>query len=158
MNQTGGYLKINNGTLIVKGNYNIASADGTSYSSGRLYMQNEADRVVVEGNFLMYSQYGHRSYLTAGTLEVKGNFTQRSRSRSSYGSAPNNFYTTGSHKTILSGDGKQTVQFENPHSSYSHFNILEITNSSTEGVDFNSTIVVTNELVAIDTPIINQID
>ncbi len=207
--QTGGDIKINGGTLIVKGNYHITSEDGTSYSLGLLYMTNENDYVRVDGNFVMDSKYGgstttssksstysykhytyyNKSVLTEGTLEVKGNFTQRSSSTEnayryyyygggSYGGSStskyyvyfskHNFNSSGNHKVLLSGAQKQTVNFSAPGINYgiaktntnsnannSHFNILEIINSSSEGVELASQTIVAKELKATQTPIIN---
>jgi len=135
--QTGGELKVNNGKLIVKGDYIIDNGD--SYSSGKLFMINDSDYVKVEGNFVMDSSYDHSSYLTAGILEIKGNFTQRYAKGNGY----TNFYASGTHKTIFSGSSKQTVYFQTPNASYSHFNILEITNTSSDGVEFISRIIIT---------------
>jgi hypothetical protein len=71
-------LNINGGKLIVKGDYNITSSDGKRNSYGYLKMVNKNDYVLVNGNFTMYSYNDHRNLLTAGILEVKGNFTQLS--------------------------------------------------------------------------------
>ena len=43
----------------------------------------------------------------------------------------------------LSGSGAQSVLFTNPHRSYSHFNILELTNNSAEGIQFTTNTVIT---------------
>ncbi|HPT92066.1 MAG TPA: dockerin type I repeat-containing protein, partial [Acetivibrio sp.] len=63
--------------------------------------------------------------LTAGTLEVKGDFIQRGRS--------NSFNSKGDFKVLLSGDKKQAVTFG---SIGSVINYLEISNESEEGVTF----------------------
>jgi parallel beta-helix repeat protein len=105
-------------------------------------MGNEDDYVLVEGDFLTKSSYSNsNSYgslytniFTAGTLEVKGDFSQ-------YRGDYRNFYTSGTHRVLLSGNKKQRVYFQSPNKSHSNFNILEITNSS--GVTFESSIVVT---------------
>jgi hypothetical protein len=134
---SGGILKVNEGTLIVKGNYLIQkpTVQGYTYSSGILSMKNDSDHVLVEGNFVMDSYLSHNNNLTAGSLEIKGDFTQKS-TESGTGSRYNFCaYTTDSkHKVVLSGSGKQAVSFENP--STSGFNIWEITNNSAEGLDF----------------------
>lgn len=138
--QTGGTLKVNNGTLIVKGDYLIANGD--SYSSGQLHMVNDSDYVKVYGDFVMDTHgYGIDSRwtnssvpLSAGTLEIKGDFTQRNtgayRRYSTDYYYIRNFAASGTHRVILSGDKKQTVNFASAGSSYSHFNILEITKTT----------------------------
>ncbi len=140
-----GTLKLNGGTLIVKGDY-ISDNYGTyNYSYGYLYMTNPNDYMLVEGNFLMDSYYSHEGKLTAGTLEVKGNFTQRATSVSA---GRDNFNTSGTHKVILSGTAKQTVSFTFPYASDSHFNVLDIRNTSAEGVTFITGAYVIGNLTA----------
>jgi chitodextrinase len=68
------------------------------------------------------------NYLTAGTLEIKGNVTQRQYN------SPYGFYASGTHKTILSGNSLQTVNFA---SIESKFNILELTKDFDLGYRFN---------------------
>ena len=68
------------------------ASDGTvtyGNSSGRLIMTNENDYVLVGGRFVTQSRYNHSSYLTAGILEVKGDFNQNYYS--SYSSSAYNF-------------------------------------------------------------------
>jgi len=134
--QTGGTINVSNGTLDIKGDYRITSSDGSSYSTGYLKMFNEPDRVIVEGNFIMDSRYDHSSYLKAGVLEVKGDFTQRSRYPSSYSSNEyQNFYTSGTHKVLLSGSELQIVSLEDY--SYSGFNELQVADTAF-GVSFST--------------------
>jgi hypothetical protein len=131
--QSGGQLWVNGGRLVVKGDYRIQTAtkaaDGTvsySASSGYLQMTNVADTVLVNGQFVTQTTTGSPTgaLLTAGVLEVKGDFTQKSGG-SSYGIY--DFFASGTHKVLLSGTGLQTVSFENPSPSYSHFNQLDWT-------------------------------
>jgi len=124
-----GTLDMNGGNLVVEGDYRIQNTTG--YSKGRLMMTDTSDYILVKGCFVMDSDYDHSSYLTAGTLEVWGDFTQKSSSR---GYA--NFYASGTHKVILSGMAQQTVSFEDPGSS--RFNILENRNTSGEALIFSS--------------------
>jgi len=95
-------------------------------------MTNENDYVCVEGNFVTQSYYSHSSRLTDGVLEVKGDFIQK-KHQSSY-AYRDNFYASGKHKTILSGEKLQKVSFE---TAESRFNILELRNYSEDGVEFN---------------------
>jgi len=135
--QSGGTLYINGGQLMIDGDYRIQtenkSSDGTisySRSNGYLRMINTDDYVKVGGDFVTQAYYSHDGYLTAGILEVKGDFIQR------YGYYNNNFYATGTHTTVLSGTGLQTVNFERTES---RFNILVITKSIDIGYRFNRT-------------------
>ena len=125
--QTGGFLNIGGGTLLVKGDYKIQTpeADGDTYSNGMLIMQNEDDLVTVEGDVTMDSARSHKTVLSAGQLEVGGNFTQLS----SYSddAAKLNFHTTGTHKVVLNGIDTQNVSFEdvnNNNLSYFHELVL----------------------------------
>ncbi|MEN6314698.1 MAG: DUF1308 domain-containing protein [Clostridiaceae bacterium] len=139
--QSSGTMKINGGRLEVIGDYRIQSenidGEGTvtySGSNGYLQMTNEADYISVGGSFVMQSYQSHSSYLTAGTLEVKGDFTQKYyvSSESIY-----NFKATGTHRVILSGSNLQTVSFEDPN--HSRFNTLIITKPFESGYTFNTT-------------------
>jgi len=125
--QTGGSLRINGGELYVKGDYRIESTSGGSVSAN-LYMTNDNDYVKVDGNFVVNSS-NNNTYLTAGTMEIKGDFIQK-------GSAINNFRASENHKVILSGERPQRVRFGTLGNS--KFNQLEIRNTSEEGVVFES--------------------
>jgi hypothetical protein len=154
--QTGGQLKLNGGTLVVKGDYRIQTPDETkdshySFSSGTLYMRNPDDYILVHGNFVMDSRFyshgdKHGAYFDQGTLEVKGDFTQLSTANGSY-SPQYNFHGLGGFKTVLSGDGLQTVHFEDVSTSF--FNILALANDSATGVvfaqGFNAKSLITND-------------
>lgn len=124
-------IKINGGSLKVNGNYTIGYLESDRiYAPGSIIeMTNEKDYVYVEGNFSINSEIDHTDYLTAGTLEVKGDFTQSS--------SPLNFVASGTHKTILSGDSVQTITFEYPETS--SFNILKLTKPLDTGYIFNTT-------------------
>ena len=142
--QSGGTVQINEGQLVVKGSYCIQTPQENgsySYSSGNIIMQNETDYVLVNGDFVMdnYESNYYKNILTAGTLEIKGNFTQKS----TYGSSASerNFFASGTHKVKLSGNLVQTVSFEDS-SYYSRLNSLEITNSSNQATVFTSPITV----------------
>lgn len=121
------YLNINNGKLYVDGNFNMCRTNG-GYGEGYLTMTNSDDYICVNGDFYVYTYYNYSS-LTNGTLEVKGNFTQRQYSYA------DNFNPSGSHRVLLSGEGLQTVSFARTES---RFNILEVRNYSAEGVVFST--------------------
>ena len=113
----------------------MSRTDG-SYGNGYLDMTNSDDFLCVDGNFTVYTYYPY-SDLTDGTIEVKGNFSQKH-----YG-YKNNFAPSGNHKVILSGESLQTVSFDRTESN---FNILEIQNFSNDGIVF-STPVTINTLI-----------
>lgn len=117
------------------------------YSSGYLRMVNEEDRVRVMGSFITQSQHSHSGMLTAGVLEVGGDFRQIIHV------AYDNFKAGGKHRVVLNGDRLQKVNFSYSSSYDSCFNILEITNSSSEGVEFETNAVVVGELKRTETPV-----
>ena len=132
-----GTFKINGGTADIRGDLRIqtknADSNGNiSYANsyGYLNMTNENDYVKVGKDFVTYSRYSHNGCLTEGTIEVKGDFTQISGDGS-------NYYASGNHRTILSGDKLQTVSGS---STNMHFATLELLNFSEEGVHFNQAI------------------
>ncbi|MDO4945470.1 MAG: fibronectin type III domain-containing protein [Ruminococcus sp.] len=129
--QAGGEVKVNNGKLIVNGNYYIqtkkTAEDGTEsydYSTGILNMTNESDIVEVSGDFVMGSTKSHNGKLSAGTLTVGGNFTQLSYN------AHNNFAASGSHTTIFTSGESHTISFGSSSSGNSHFSNLTFENGS----------------------------
>ena len=83
-----------------------------------LKMTTVADRVNVDGDFIAYSTSSNKD-LTNGELRIKGNFMQKGAG-SSY-----NFSASEKYKTILIGDGPQSISFESYPSS--GFNILQLT-------------------------------
>ncbi len=141
---SGGTLRVNGGTLIVEGDYRIQKTDGKGgyiQSTGYLHMTKASDKVQVLGDFIMDSSNSHFRLFAAGNLDIKGDFQQKSTNNST--SARDNFFASGSHTVTLSGTKTQTVSFEDPNSSDSHFYMLEIANTSADGIAFNSKIVVT---------------
>ncbi|MDO5434689.1 dockerin type I repeat-containing protein [Eubacterium sp.] len=124
--QKDGIIDIDGGTLNVGGYYAMAGSatqkgDGSmeygAADSACLKMTSAADRVNVDGDFIAYSTSSNRD-LSNGELRIKGNFMQKVRD--SY-----NFSASGKHKTILIGDGAQSISFESyPNSG---FNILQLT-------------------------------
>lgn len=131
------YINVNKGKLYVDGSFNMRRTDG-GLGEGYLLMTNAEDYICVNGDFYVYS-YRNYNKLTDGTIEVKGNFTQRYHSNYH----TDNFAPSGNHKVILSGEGLQTIDFQRTES---RFNILEIQNYSEEGV-VCATSVTINELI-----------
>ena len=122
-------IKINGGKLLVNGNYTIGNDQLLNTETPIIEMTNEEDYVFIGGNFATSSTADHSEYLTSGTFELKGNFTQSN--------SPLNFTASGTHKTILSGDTVQTITFESPTAS--SFNILKLTKPLDTGYIFNTT-------------------
>nr|MCR5836786.1 hypothetical protein [Lachnospiraceae bacterium] len=108
-------LVLQGGKLICEGNLTV----NPSYSY--IIMNNANDYIYVGGNCSFTSSVC--STMSAGTLELKGDFTQKG----SY----SNVQASGSHKVVLSGDKKQTVLFEN---TSCHFHNLVLENYSEEGI------------------------
>ncbi|OPX42547.1 tRNA(Glu)-specific nuclease WapA precursor [Ruminiclostridium hungatei] len=136
MIQPGGTMRVNGGRLTIAGDYRIQTenrqSDGSitySRSVGYLYMTNPEDYILVGGSFAIQTAY--ENSLTAGVMEVKGDFIHKYGGNTLY-----NFTATGTHKVLLSGNNFQTVSFEFPGSS--KFNILIITKPLDSGYSFNS--------------------
>ena len=137
----GGTLYIDGGTLIVDSSFRIQTRVGkwdVKESEGCLKMTKSADSVLVKGSFI--TQSTSQNQLTAGKLEVKGDFSQISTNASE-----SNFAAGGSHLTILSGTKKQSVTFESFPSSY--FNKLELTKYKGTGYTFSPDICWNGELI-----------
>ncbi len=126
--QSNGKLTIGSGTLTVGGDYlnaykNSTNEDGSinyTGSYGILNMTDDDGYFCVGGNVLFYSVQNNSetsNCITAGTLELKGDFKQ--------GQASNCFDAKGTHKLILSGTKKQTIVFTGTGNS--GFNILQAT-------------------------------
>uniref|UniRef100_UPI0038657BF2 hypothetical protein n=1 Tax=Methanobrevibacter sp. TaxID=66852 RepID=UPI0038657BF2 len=117
-------ININNGRLICRGSLYLQN---NYYYSCYLKMINELDYVRVDGDFIS-ENYCYDMVMSAGTLEIKGDFTQKSgvSNTNEY-----NFRATGTHKTVFSGTQEQTISFSSPKS---YFNEVEINNTSQNGV------------------------
>lgn len=118
--QRSGTILPNTGTLVTNDYWILNDEDSAVYSqsSGMLKMINSGDYVVVNGSFITYTNKSHKDLLTAGILEIKGDFYQYG------GGSKLAFPASGTHLAILSGAEKQNVTFE----SYpdSHFNLLKM--------------------------------
>lgn len=149
--QPGGLVELNGGKLIVKGKYQMVSTttlqDGSVVDwegTAGLIMSKPEDYVRVGGNFTVYSK-GNVT-LTDGTMEFKGDFVQRGyTSIWSWGRVSAiDFAAAGNHKVVFSGERAQTISFESPESS--RFNILEINNTSEQGIILSTVVTVGGEL------------
>ena len=139
VNQTGGIMTINGGTLDISGDYIIATEGKNStteefeYQAVRatLEMSKAADIVNVGGDFCVYASdyYQPRNTLSAGTMTIGGNFTQKGTDNYT----ADCFQAEGSHTVILNGTGEQKISFD---STSSHFNILRLTKNKETGYSF----------------------
>ena len=106
-NQTHGNLKTTDRVIFDEGNLSV---DGDmEMEKGHLYMTKDSDKLLVKGNLILGEGYGTNSEheMTAGTVEVKGDFTSKyKRDNSPYG-----YYETANHKTVFSGDKTQKISF-----------------------------------------------
>jgi hypothetical protein len=163
--QHGGLMDVNKGKVDILGTYALAIirrphpgstgkyATKYAYDSGIgvLQMKNDEDHVIVGGPFITTSKVTHEKYLTAGTLEVKGDFYQASygygcrieegiadlniKEATDYSglsnsnrASKNNFKASDRHRVLLSGNKIQKVGMANTSEADSQFGILEITN------------------------------
>lgn len=136
-----GSVNINGGTLDVSGDFRLQAYDGNgtySASNGTLVMIKEDDKVKVGGNFVTQTAKNEQNYLTAGTMEIKGNFSQLSVS-----SFSKNFPASGNHKVKFTGDGEQTVCFDSYTGSY--FNKVSFSDSQ-KGITFLSNVKAIGEI------------
>ena len=131
---SGSYVYLKKGKLLCHKKLTTTSSNN---STSTLVMEDDADYVLVEGDYI-HSSYTN-NYMKAGTVELKGNFEQQS-----VGSG-NNFTATGTNTFLFSGDKKQTITFA---STASYFNIVEIKNTSEEGIyctnGLNANEIITN--------------
>ena len=117
-------LKLNENRIVVNGDLTVSSLD----------MQNERDYLLVNGDCEVTGDGG--STLTAGTIELKGNFRQNS---STFKSPV--YMEKDTHKTIFSGNQEQTVFFGYPNGN--GFSTLVSLNTSKKGITFTSPVRVT---------------
>jgi hypothetical protein len=125
-----GDLVVNNTLTVGAFALSVGGNLSTQTSSGRLTMTSAGGYVLVGGS-ATFAGASEDTFLTNGTLEVRGDFSQSNTF------SANSFRTTGSHLTILSGTGAQSIFFTSTAGS-SQFNDLSIQNISASGVTFTS--------------------
>lgn len=134
-----GEIIFNESSLEVIGSATIAKLD----------MTHDSDYFLTNGDLKITHGYdGESDHLTAGTVEIKGNFTECGMSWDSWHSYYN-YCETGSHKTILSGVDTQTVSFKN-YTSNNQF-----TNLILENTDINFATPIYQLTLCEDTTITN---
>ena len=118
--QHSGTILLNTGKLYTKDYLMVTNEDSAVYgkSDGILNMTNDGDLVCVNGNFLTNTTKKHTNYLTAGKLEIKGDFHQMANGTTFA------FPASGTHRVLLNGNTVQNVKFDSYDDS--HFNILEL--------------------------------
>ena len=134
IHHTSGTFFIDGGKAVCQGDYTVGD---NWYTYNYLRMTNSADYFCVNGNVLMNNRYSYRDFLTAGTWEIKGDFTQKTSINSS------NCMAGGTHTTIFSGSKKQTIRFDSVNS---YLNIVELRNTSEEGI-YSDTTIHANQLI-----------
>ncbi|MGN0386256.1 MAG: fibronectin type III domain-containing protein, partial [Lachnospiraceae bacterium] len=141
--QQGGEVFLNGGQLIVEGDYRIQSRteteDGFEYgdSTGILKMTEEKESVLVKGNFVSSSTRDETGLLTAGVLEVQGNFTILGCKNTALYSEKS-FPASGTHTVKLSGEKRQEVSMRYATDFGSHIQNLELANTGEEGIFFSA--------------------
>ena len=123
--QTSGTMNIHAGQLNVSGNYEIESETVDkntgkvckTNSLGVLLMTRATDMVNIGADFVMHSSTSHSGKLTAGTMYVGGNFSQKNGSE--YG-----FCASGTHTVVLNGKAVQNVLFEGAYSKFNNLSLI----------------------------------
>jgi hypothetical protein len=131
-------LTVSGGGTFTVGGHTL-TLTGALTNNGLFVMTNAADQVTVNGT-TTFQGSDESASLTAGTLTLKGNFTQNNGSFSA-------FAATGTHKVILNGSTSQTVTFGAPATNQSRFNILDVTQAA-GGVTLGSAVFVGLQLIS----------
>ncbi len=114
-----------NGGMVVNGDI--------TFDYGKLTMTSDDACLNISGDLSYYS-YIYESYIKAGIIEVSGDITSTGK-----------LIADGTNKVILDGESEQTIDILDTD----YLNILEIRNTSTEGV-YSENYVSVNELIDAD--------
>ncbi|MBQ9200660.1 MAG: hypothetical protein IJ141_10835, partial [Lachnospiraceae bacterium] len=128
----GGDIRVNGGSLIVNGDYRVQTRvlkedENNSGSTipgsepeqpeyvyepgaGNLIMNSEDDYVCVYGDYINDNTGNQTGNLTAGTMELKGDFYACFTDNAGNNNLNYSFMPSGSHTVILSGEEKQKVE------------------------------------------------
>nr|MCR5700745.1 fibronectin type III domain-containing protein [Lachnospiraceae bacterium] len=110
---SGGHVNVNGGSLIIKGNYikqyiyEKAFEKVVEQSAGLLIMDNDADYVLVEGDYIDSCIKDETLYLTAGTLELRGSYKSQNNLKHYL------LHTSGNHVLKISGSKAQELDSSN---------------------------------------------
>lgn len=124
-----------NGKLLISGN--LLAQDTLTFDQAEiritgncelresLVMQHEDDYLLVRGDFIVeHGTYPDdpvgADHLTAGTVELKGNYIQHNGNGSSYYA----YCETGTHQTIFSGDKSQRIIMSNTREIDQFYNLV----------------------------------
>ncbi len=110
------------GSLTLNGHQASTSAGFSTLNSGTVTMNNSADLLLV-GGLALFAGGDESGKLTAGALQLAGDFTQIAAT------SQTSFAPSGTHKTVLSSAAPQTIDFGSPGagSGGSHFQVLDLT-------------------------------
>lgn len=128
-----------NGDLIVYGNYqwrdgsltlekgyvNIEADMQIFYANGKiLSMRQEEDYLLIKGDMLLEASNGLGTDITAGTLELRGDFTQKVYTNGGRMGLPEgDFLMTGNSILLLSGEGRQNIYVSKETSGFEHITV-----------------------------------
>jgi hypothetical protein len=122
---TNGSLDLNGHVAIVHKTTTGTVADFRTSETGFLRMMNPNDQLIVYRN-VIFDGASTEGQLTAGVIEVRGDFTQ-----SAGGSSSKSFSAAVGHKVKFTGSGiTQNVGFSTSSKTDSHFGVLEISNTA----------------------------
>ena len=144
LTQRGGKLDVNGGSMQIYGDYILGNPKGSSsYQNCRavLKMDSDEDYVCAEGNVVLATGIAHSSYMTAGTLDIKGNLTY-------YRVNNINHYFVKNFRILFSGEEKQNI-VNTAHRDYFYLPAIDIQNISAEGVVITSDLRLTNPVTGI---------
>jgi hypothetical protein len=113
-----GSMQVQNGTSLTIGANALTLTGSLAYVGGaRLLMTNSSGHVTVNGNAFFNAVDMGDADLTAGTLEVKGDFTAGVNYYQAFRAGP-------SHITMLNGSAPHMVSFAYPQDDHSRFGTL----------------------------------
>ena len=129
-------------TLTFAGFTLTVTGDFATVSGGTMSMAGPAHALTIGGN-ATFGGLSTDGLLTEGVVTIGGDFSQT-------GGAGNAYRTTGTHRTVLNGTAPQSVNFDNPASSFvgSQFQDLEINGSG--NVTLLTTINITDSLLVVN--------
>ncbi|HET7025476.1 MAG TPA: hypothetical protein VFI39_09760, partial [Gemmatimonadales bacterium] len=111
------------GVLTVNGHALTVTSGLTTAGSGQLVMTSALDSVDVSGPYTASGLVSSSGDLTAGTLVLRGTFTQGAGSS-------NAFSASGTHRTIFAGSAAQAIFFANAAQALSHFQDVTFDNAA----------------------------
>jgi hypothetical protein len=117
-----GTATVSGGLLTLAGNTMTVDGAFSTSGTGILVMNDAAD--VLNITDATFDGGSTDTYLSAGTMNVTGNFVQASTNSTT------SFAASGTHLTVFNGTGPQSISFANPGDALSHFQDLQVTNTA----------------------------